>query len=110
MTTAALGWFFGGGPHHRRPADINLLDAVVDTGAGFDGLAERIQVDYNEFESLDPELLEGRGVLGLAQVSQQPGMHSWVQCLDPAIEHLGKAGQLLHGGHRNPGVGNGLGR
>ncbi len=27
------------------------FDAVVDTGAGFDGLAERIQVDYNEPES-----------------------------------------------------------
>ena len=104
------GMVFRGGPDHRRAADVDLLDAFVDAGTGFDGLAERIQVDDDEFERRDPELLERRGVLGFAQIGQQPGVHSRVQCLDPAVEHLGEAGQFLYGCHRNPFVGNGLRR
>ncbi len=30
--------------HHRRPADVDLLDHVLEPGAARDGLAERIQV------------------------------------------------------------------
>ena len=102
------GVVLGGGPHHRRPADVDLLDAFVDARAGFDGLAERIQVDHDELERRDAEFLEGRGVLGFAKIGQQAGMHARVQGLDPAVEHLGEAGQLLHGCHRNPLVGNGF--
>ena len=31
-----------------------------------------------------------------SQVGEDPGMHPWVQGLDPAVETLGKAGELLH--------------
>ncbi len=99
-----------GRPDHRRPADVDLFDALVDARAGVDGFAERIQVDDDQFERRDPELLERRGVLGFAQIGQQAGMHSRVQCLDPAVEHLGEAGQFFHARHRNPFVGNGLRR
>ena len=74
--------------HHRRSADVDLLDALVDARAGLHRLAERIQVDHHQFERRDAELLERRGVLGLAQVGQQPGVHPRVQGLDPAVEHL----------------------
>lgn len=99
---------FRGRPDHRRPADVDLLDALVDAGAGVDGLAERIQVDDDQFERRDAELFERRGVLGFAEIGEQAGVHPRVQRLDPAVEHLGEAGQLLHASHGNPFVGNGF--
>ena len=95
-------------PHHRRAADVDLLDALVDARAGVDRLAERIQVDHYQLERRDPEFFERRGVLGLAQIGEQPGVHARVQGLDPAVEHLGKTGDLLHRGHRNSFVGDGF--
>ena len=70
--------------------------------------AERVQVDDHEFERRDAEFLERRDVLGFALIGQQAGMHPRVQCLDPAVEHLGEAGELLDRGDRNPYVGNGF--
>lgn len=84
------GVVLGGGPHHRRAADVDLFDAFVDAGAGVDGFGERIQVDDDELEGGDAELLERRGVFGFAQIRQQSGVHARVQCLDPAVEHFGK--------------------
>lgn len=102
------GVVLGGGPHHRRAADVDLFDAFVDAGAGVDGFGERIQVDDDELEGGDAELLERRGVFGFAQIRQQSGVHARVQCLDPAVEHFGETGQLLDPGHRNAFLGNDL--
>ena len=75
----------------------------------FDRLAERIQVHHDQVERLDAEFLERGGVFGLAKVGEQPGVHARVQGLDATVEHLGKAGQLLHRCHRNTGARNGFG-
>ncbi len=94
-TTATLGWFLAAARTIDGPADVDLLDAFVDIGAGVHGLGERVKVDHHQFERGDPELFERRGVLRLAQVCQQPGVHPRVQCLDPAVEHLREAGHLF---------------
>ena len=77
-------------------------------GAGGDGLAERVQVHHDEFERLDAEFLQRRGVLGLAQVGQQSRVHPRVQRLDAAVEHLGEAGELLDRRDRNTSGRNGF--
>ena len=41
------------GPHHRRAADVDLLDALVGAGAGGDGLGERVEVHHDEVERRD---------------------------------------------------------
>ena len=84
-----------GGAHHRRAADVDLLDALVDVGAGVDGFGERIQVDDHEFERGDAEFGQRRNMFGFALIGEQAGMHVRVQGLDPAVEHLGEAGDLL---------------
>ncbi len=45
---------------------------------------------------------------GLRVVGEQTGVHLRVQRLDPAVEHLGEAGDLLDGRHRNTGARNGF--
>ncbi len=44
------------GAHHRRAADVDLLDALVGARAGGDGLAERVEVDHHQLEGRDAEL------------------------------------------------------
>ena len=50
------------GPHHRRPADVDLLDALVGRGAGGHRLGERVEVDHDEVEGGDAQLVELRDV------------------------------------------------
>ena len=89
--------------HHRRAADVDLLHALVGCGTARDGLAERIEVDHDEVERLDAELVELRPVGVEAQVGQDARVHAGVQRLDPPVEALREAGQLLDRRDRDPG-------
>ena len=82
-------------PHHRRAADVDLLDALVGRRAGGDRLGERVEVGHEQVERRDAELVELREVLGTAGVGEQPRVHARVQGLHPAVEALGEAGELL---------------
>ena len=48
-------------------------------------------------------------MLGLAQVGEDPGVHARVQRLDPAVEALGEAGEVLDLGHGHARVGDARG-
>jgi hypothetical protein len=48
---------------HRRAADVDLLDRLVQAGSARDRLAERIQIHDDEVERLDPALAELLDVL-----------------------------------------------
>ena len=98
------------GAHHRRPADVDLLHALVGARARGHRLGERVEVDDHEVERRDAELLELRDVLGLAPVGEDAGVHGGVQRLHPAVEALGEAGDLLDGGDRHARVGDPAGR
>ena len=84
-----------GGTHHRRAADVDLLDALVGGGAGRDGLGERVQVRDDQVERLHPELGELADVGLQAPVGQDARVHPGMQRLDPAVEALGETGELL---------------
>src|SRR5215470_4342365 len=103
-----------GRPDHRRPADVDLLDALLDARARRDGGGERVQVADQQVERLDAELGQLVGVTRLAQVGEQTGVYRGVQRLDPTVERLRKAGQLLDPEHghaqRLHGRGSGAGR
>ena len=43
-------------PDHGRPADVDLLHALVDAGPGLDGLGEGVEVGHHKAERLDAEL------------------------------------------------------
>ncbi len=89
------------GAHHRRTADVDLLDALVRRGTGCDRLGERIQVDHDQVERADVQLVELFHVIGLAPVRKDAGMHPRVQRLDPAVQAFGEPGDLLDRGNRN---------
>jgi hypothetical protein len=95
----------GRGPHHRRAADVDLLDALVGARPRGHRLGERVEVDDHQVERRDVEFLELAHVLGLAPVREDPRVHRRVQRLHPAVEGLGKAGDLLDGRDRHPGLG-----
>ena len=50
------GGVLGGTSHHRRPADVDLLDALLRRSTGGDGVGERVEVGDQQLERLDPEL------------------------------------------------------
>jgi hypothetical protein len=74
-----------------RPADVDLLDALVGRCTGGDRRGERVEVRDEQLERGDAELVELCRVFGTAGVGEQPGMHARVQGLDAAVEALGEA-------------------
>jgi hypothetical protein len=95
----------GRGPHHRRTADVDLLDALVGRRARGDGLAEGVEVDDDEVERLDTELFQLTPVIGEPQVGEDARVDLRVQGLDAAVQALGEAGQLLDLGDGDAGGG-----
>ena len=79
---------------HRRPADVDHLDRLLLADAVLArDLLERVQVDADEVEQLDPVLGE-RGQVGLdLAAGEDAGVDARVERLDPAAEHLRELGQ-----------------
>ena len=84
---------------HRRAADVDVLDrlalAHVEPG---DGLLERIEVDADQVDRLDPLGLERGHVLAVVAAREQRRVQPRVQRLHPPVEQLGGAGELGHVG------------
>ena len=85
----------GRGAHHRRSADVDVLDGVLEGAARLgDGRGERIQVDDDEVDRLDAVLAHD-GVVGAAP-AEQAAVDLRVQGLDPPVHDLGEAGDRRH--------------
>ncbi len=83
------------GAHHRRAADVDVLDRVLERAARLgDRRRERVQVDDDEVDRLDA-VLAHHCVVGAA-AAEQAAVDLRVQCLDPAVHDLREAG---HRGH-----------
>ncbi len=95
----------GGGADHRRPPDIDILDAIVEAGAARRRFLKRIEIDYHEIDRLDamrPHCLDMRRV---AANGEQAAMHGRMQRLDPAVHHFRKAGDVGYFGDGEAGSG-----
>ena len=88
----------GGGAHHGGAADVDLLDAGVEGGAGGDGVGEGVEVDDDQVDGGHPQGGQLVEVVGLAAVGEDAGVDGRVEGLDPTLEALGEAGDLLHRG------------
>ncbi len=83
----------GGGTHHGRPADVDVLDRVFQRAAGLgDGGRERVQVHHHQVDGRDVVLLQRGDMLGQVAARQDAGVHFRLQRLHAAIQHLGEAG------------------
>ena len=94
---------------HAGPADVDILDHLVAAGALHHRRLERVEVDHDQVDRADGVLGHGCGMLWIVAHRQQPAVDLGVQRLDPAVHHLGKAGQLGNIHHRQPRIAQGLG-
>ena len=92
------GVVLGGGAHHGGATDVDLLHAGVEGGTGGDGVGEGVEVDDNQVDGGHPQGGQLVEVVGLAAVGEDAGVDGRVEGLDPPLEALGEAGDLLHRG------------
>ncbi len=95
----------GGGADHRRPADVDVLDAVVVGRALRDGRLERIEIDHQKVDRFDVVRLHRSGVFGVVANREQAAVNLGMKGLHPTVHHLGKTGQVGHVLHGKTGVG-----
>jgi len=94
----------GGRADHRRPADVDVLDAGRLVGARGQGLAEGVKVADQKIDRGDRVRRHRRPVRFQVAPRQQAAMDLRVQGLHPAVHDLGKAGVRGDLDHRQPGV------
>ena len=85
------------GAHHRRAADVDLLDHVVLARAGLDRRAERVEVDDEQVERLDAELAELRDVVGRRRSASSPAWMAGCSVFTRPSRHSGKPVTSLTG-------------
>src|SRR5439155_16648378 len=97
----AVGEVLRRAAEHRRAADVDRLDRLLLRHAPPRGdLLERIEVDADEVEGLDPVLLERGDVFRLVAAGEDPGVDAGVKRLHAPAEHLGRGRDLLDALHR----------
>src|SRR5262245_18017691 len=99
-----------GGPDHRGPADIDLLDRLLARHAGPSyGLDERIERADHQVDGRDAVLLERGQVLGHVLAGQDPAVDLRMQRLHATVEYLGESGRLRYVDDPDTGVADELG-
>ncbi len=94
----------GGAADHRRAADVDVLDAVLERSAARHGRLERVEVDHDQIDRRDVVGLHGGQMAFQVAAGQDAAMDARVQRLDAAVHHLGEAGIVADFGHRHAGV------
>jgi hypothetical protein len=94
---------------HGGPADVDILDAILEACTLRDGGLERVEVHHQKIDRLDAVRRHRARVFGIGADRQQTAMHLGMQRLDTAVHHLGKAGELRDVDHSDPRIGDRLG-
>ncbi len=93
-----------GGAHHRRPADVDVLDDQLVAGVGLrHRLLEGVEVDDHQIDGGAADRAEGLAV-GVAVAHQDPAVHPRVQRLDAPVHDLGEAGVVRDVAHLHAGL------
>ena len=98
------GEVLGGGAQHGRAADVDVLDAGTEVGAGFNRLLEGIEVHHHHVDHLDAVLFGLGHMLRVVALGKKAAVHRRVQRLHAAVHHLGELGNLVDGGNGNAGL------
>ncbi len=86
----------GGRPDHRRSADVDVFDHFGIVRALGHRFLKRIEVHDHQIDWRDVVRVHRCDMVFIVAQGQQAAMDNRVQGLDPAIHHLGKAGDLGH--------------
>ena len=85
---------FGRGADHRRPADVDHFDDLVECSARGHGFFEGIEVADHEVDTADAVGFELVKVGSLRAVGKDAAMDARVQGFDAAVQDFGMAGDL----------------
>src|SRR4029077_13523275 len=94
-------------PQQRHAADVDRFDGVGMTGAGRDGLDERVEVDDDQIDQFQLAIGKFLEVARFVAARQDARMDVGMQRFHPAIQHLRKPGEFLQRVHGNPGLAQG---
>jgi hypothetical protein len=98
-----MGPVLGGRAQHRRAADIDILDGLVQGAAGTrHRRLKGVEIEYQQVDGRDAVF--GHHRIVHAPATQQPAMDFRVQRLDAAVHDLGKTGVGRDFGDRQPGL------
>ena len=97
-----------GGPDKGGPPDIDVLDQLVERRplAGRRCL-ERVEVDHDHVDRIDPVLLQGPCVLGIGAHGQDAARDARVKGLHAPVQHLREPGHAGHVQHLQAGLSQG---
>ena len=98
-----------GRPDHGGPADVDVLDHRLPVGAGGDGGGKRVEADHHQIDRRVAVLLQSPHVLREIAAGEDARVNGRMEGLDPAVQHLGCAGDLADLAHRDAGISEGLG-
>ena len=89
----------GGGAHHRRPADVDVLERLVEATALRDLVLERVEVHHHHVDRGNAVRLERLHVLGQVAAREDAAVDLRVQRLHAPVEDLREAGGLRDARH-----------
>ena len=98
-----IGVVLGRRAGHGGAADIDIFDAVVEAGARLHRPFEGVEGAVEEINAGDAVGLRRLGMVRRLANVKQAAVHHRVQGLDPAVHHLGKAGEFGDFGDREAG-------
>ncbi len=91
------GVVLGRRPDHRRPADVDLLDRLVERHVRLaDGGFERIEIHHDQFEGEDAVLGQRLHVLGVVVPAEDAAVDLRMERLEPPVHHFREAGVVGH--------------
>ena len=99
------GEVFGRRSQHGRPADVDVLQRVIQRYAGLaDGCCEGIEVDYHQVDGINTVLLQLGHVAGRIPPRQQAAVDGGMQGLDATFQNLRRTGNIRHLANDDPGI------
>ena len=78
----------GGGSHHRRPANIYLLNALIEIRTRGHRVLERVEVDHHEINGSDIQLLKLSAVRIEAAISETPTLGAAMRSAGAALDDI----------------------
>ena len=69
-----MGVVLGRRADHRGTTDIDILDATVIVRACRNGRLERVEIDHEQIDQINPVGLHGQTMGGIVAQRQQPAM------------------------------------
>ena len=92
-----VGEVLGGSASHRRAADVDILQRVVQRRSVHShGVRKGIEIVDDNIDGRNPVLGDLLHVAALGPPRQQSAMYCRMQGLDAAVENFGRTGHLRH--------------